>query len=33
MHSSVQNYKDIVNSIDRKLEEKKINLTPKVIAE
>ena len=28
----VQNYKDIVNSIDRKLEEKKINLTPKVIA-
>jgi pyridoxal phosphate enzyme (YggS family) len=32
MHSSVQNYKDIVNSIDRKLEEKKINLTPKVIA-
>lgn len=32
MHSSVQNYKDIVNSIDRKLEEKKINLSPKVIA-
>ena len=32
MHSSVQNYKDIVNSIDRKLEEKKINLAPKVIA-
>lgn len=32
MHSSVQNYKDIVNSIERKLEEKKINLTPKVIA-
>ena len=32
MHNSVQNYKDIVNSIDRKLEEKKINLTPKVIA-
>ena len=32
MHSSVQNYKDIVNSIDRKLEEKKISLTPKVIA-
>jgi len=32
MHSSVQNYNDIVNSIDRKLEEKKINLTPKVIA-
>ena len=32
MHSSVQNYKDIVNSIDRKLEEKKINLNPKVIA-
>jgi pyridoxal phosphate enzyme (YggS family) len=32
MHSSVQNYKDIINSIDRKLEEKKINLTPKVIA-
>ena len=28
----VQNYKDIVNSIDRKLEEKKINLNPKVIA-
>jgi pyridoxal phosphate enzyme (YggS family) len=32
MHSSVQNYKDIVNSINRKLEEKKIKLTPKVIA-
>ena len=32
MHNSVQNYKDIVNSIDRKLEEKKINLAPKVIA-
>ena len=32
MHNSVQNYKYIDNSIDRKLEEKKINLTPKVIA-
>jgi pyridoxal phosphate enzyme (YggS family) len=32
MHSSVQKYKDIISSIDRKIEAQKINLTPKVIA-
>ena len=32
MHSSVQKYKDIINSINRKIEEQKIHLTPKVIA-
>jgi PLP dependent protein len=32
MHSSVQKYKYIINSIEQKLEEQKINLTPKVIA-
>jgi len=32
MHSSVQKYKDIISSINRKIEEQKINLTPKVIA-
>ena len=32
MHNSVQKYKDITNSIEQKLEEQKINLTPKVIA-
>ena len=32
MHNSVQKYKDIISAIDRKLEEQKLNLTPKVIA-
>ena len=32
MHKSVQKYKDIINAIDKKLEEQKINYTPKVIA-
>src|SRR5210317_446680 len=32
MHSSVQKYKDIISSIDRKIEAQKINLSPKVIA-
>jgi pyridoxal phosphate enzyme (YggS family) len=32
MHSSVQKYKDIISSIERKIEAQKINLTPKVIA-
>ena len=32
MLSSVQKYKDIISSIDRKIEAQKINLTPKVIA-
>jgi pyridoxal phosphate enzyme (YggS family) len=32
MHNSVQKYKDIINAIDRKIEEQKIHLTPKVIA-
>jgi len=32
MHNSVQKYKDIINAIDKKLEEQKINYTPKIIA-
>ena len=32
MHSSVQKYKDIISAINRKIEEQKINLKPKVIA-
>ena len=32
MHKSVQKYKDIISAIDIKLEEQKINYTPKVIA-
>jgi pyridoxal phosphate enzyme (YggS family) len=32
MHDSVQKYKDILSAIDRKIEEQKINSTPKVIA-
>jgi len=32
MHDSVQKYKDILSSIDRKIEEQKIKSTPKVIA-
>jgi pyridoxal phosphate enzyme (YggS family) len=32
MHNSVQKYKDIINAIDKKLEEQKINSSPKVIA-
>ena len=32
MHNSVQKYKDIISSIDRKIEAQKIHLTPKVIA-
>ena len=32
MHSSVQKYRDIISSIDRKIEAQKIDLTPKVIA-
>ena len=32
MHSSVQNYKDIISAIDRKIEEQKIHYTPKIIA-
>jgi len=32
MHNSVQKYKDIISAIDKKLEEQRINSTPKVIA-
>ena len=32
MHNSVQKYKDIISAINRKIEEQKIFLTPKVIA-
>jgi len=32
MHSSVQKYKDIISSINRKIEEQKIHTTPKIIA-
>jgi pyridoxal phosphate enzyme (YggS family) len=32
MHNSVQKYKDIISAIDKKLEEQKINNTPKIIA-
>ena len=32
MHNSVQKYKDIISSIERKIEAQKIYLTPKVIA-
>jgi pyridoxal phosphate enzyme (YggS family) len=32
MHDSVQKYKDIISSIDRKIEEQKLNINPKVIA-
>jgi len=32
MHNSVQKYKDIIRAIDKKLEEQKIDSTPKVIA-
>jgi pyridoxal phosphate enzyme (YggS family) len=32
MHNSVQKYKDIISAIDRKIEEQKLNITPKVIA-
>ena len=32
MHNSVQKYKDIISSIDRKIEAQKIHLTPKIIA-
>jgi pyridoxal phosphate enzyme (YggS family) len=32
MHNSVQKYKDIISAIDKKLEEQKIHLAPKVIA-
>ena len=32
MHNSVQKYKDIISAINRKIEEQKIILTPKVIA-
>jgi pyridoxal phosphate enzyme (YggS family) len=32
MHDSVQKYKDIISAIDRKIEEQKLNLTPKIIA-
>ena len=32
MHNTVQKYKDIISSIDRKIEEQKLNITPKVIA-
>ena len=32
MHNSVQNYKDIINAINKKIEEQKIILLPKVIA-
>ena len=32
MHNCVQKYKDIISAIDKKLEEQKINYTPKVIA-
>ena len=32
MHDSVKKYKDIISAIDRKIEEQKLNITPKVIA-
>jgi len=32
MHDSVKKYKDIISAIDRKIEEQKLNKTPKVIA-
>jgi len=32
MHNTVQKYKDIISAIDRKIEEQKLNKTPKVIA-
>jgi uncharacterized pyridoxal phosphate-containing UPF0001 family protein len=32
MHSSVQKYKDIISSINTKIEEQKIISSPKVIA-
>jgi pyridoxal phosphate enzyme (YggS family) len=32
MHDSVQKYKDIISAIERKIEEQKLNITPKVIA-
>ena len=32
MHNSVQKYKGIISAIDKKLEEQKINYTPKIIA-
>ena len=32
MHDSVQKYKDIISAIDKKIEEQKLNITPKVIA-
>ena len=32
MHNSVKKYKDIISAIDKKLEEQKINSSPKVIA-
>ena len=32
MHDSVKNYKEIINTIDQKIEEQKINTNPKVIA-
>ena len=32
MHNTVQKYKDIISVINRKIEEQKIFLTPKVIA-
>ena len=32
MHDSVKNYRDIISAIDQRIEEQKINVTPKVIA-
>ena len=32
MHNCVQKYKDIISAINKKLEEQKINSSPKVIA-
>mgnify|MGYP001495303676 CR=1 FL=1 len=32
MHNCIQKYKDIISAIDKKLEEQKINYTPKIIA-
>ena len=32
MHNCVQKYKDIISTIEKKLEEQKINYTPKIIA-
>ena len=32
MHNSIQKLKDIISAIDKKLEEQKINYTPKIIA-